>query len=246
MLRVSFIGTGNVATRMADGLRAVGAEIVQMCSPHHGEPIASLRPNDADLIIVAVSDDAIPSVLAAVPSAGKAVWAHTAGSVAMSAFDAAKFPRHGVFYPMQTMSKELAVDWQKVPMFIEGNSPEVTDFLLSVARQLTPNVRELSSENRVKLHSAAVVGCNMVMYLWAVADDILQRAGIDFEVLRPLLEVTLERTKQLSPKSAITGPARRGDVKTIAKHIAALPPEEADTYRFLSQKILNLFTEIKI
>ena len=247
MLRVSFIGSGNVATRMADGFRAVGVEVMQMCSPHHGEPVGSLRPDDVDMVIVAVSDDAIPSVLAQIPDAGKALWVHTAGSVAISVFDTAKFPRHGVFYPMQTMSRDLQVDWSRVPLFVEGDSPTTLQFLLDTGKLLTPNVRELNSGNRLKLHSAAVVGCNMVMYLWAVADSILQRAGIDFEVLRPLLEVTLQRTASLSPRQAITGPARRGDIHTIMKHLATLPTDEAETYRFISQQILNIFNpEIKL
>ena len=243
MLKVSFIGAGNVATRMADGFTRAGAEVVQICARSGHEPIAQLRPDDADLIVVSVSDDALPQVLTAVPSAGsRAVWVHTAGSVAMDVFPAAKFPRRGVIYPLQTLSKSYTeVDWRKVPLFVEGSSADVAARITEAAQLLSGVVRPLDSAHRRELHASAVLGCNLVMYLWSLAEGVMQRAGLDFELLRPLLEMTLERTKLLTPTEAMTGPARRGDLSTIAKHVNSLPPDVAATYQFLSQQILKLY-----
>jgi predicted short-subunit dehydrogenase-like oxidoreductase (DUF2520 family) len=242
MLRVSFIGAGNVATRMAAGFRQAGAEVVQICSRSGNEPIAQLRPDAADLIVVSVSDDALPQVLAEVPSVGNhAVWVHTAGSVAIDVFSAEKFPRRGVIYPLQTLSKNYEVDWRKVPLFIEGSSAEVTRTVAQAAALLSASVTPLDSAHRRELHASAVLGCNLVMYLWSLAEGVMTRAGLDFELLRPLLEMTLERTRAMKPTDAMTGPARRGDLTTITKHMASLPPEVAETYGFLSQQILKLY-----
>lgn len=251
-MKVSFIGAGNVATRMATGLRAAGAEVVQVQSrtPESArrlaeavgaEAVERIDGTRADMVIVAVSDDSVLPVLDAVTDPGTAIWTHTAGSVGMDAFDAAKFPRHGIFYPLQTMSRQVEVEWSRVPMFTEASSPEVEAEIAAAARLLTPAVTHLDSEHRRQLHAAAVIGCNMVMYLWSLSEDILRSAGLDFEVMRPLLEVTLERTRTLSPTEAMTGPARRGDVRTIRKHLAALSGPAADTYRQLSQNILSLY-----
>lgn len=235
MLRVSFIGSGNVATRMAARLRAIGAEIVQMCS-RSGTPISQLDPNAADLIIVAVSDDAISPVLNSVSDAGSALWVHTAGSVGIDVFDADKFPRHGILYPLQTMLKDRDVDWNEVPLLIEGD-PDIEP----IARQMSPNVAQLDSESRRRLHAAAVMCCNMVMFLWYRSKQIIENAGLDYDLLKPLMKVTYERAMEIGPEKAMTGPAKRGDLNTINKHIMALPDEIAETYRELSRQMLSKF-----
>ncbi|MCM1309553.1 MAG: F420-dependent NADP oxidoreductase [Bacteroides sp.] len=235
MLRVSFIGSGNVATRFAARLREVGAEIVQICSRSH-TPVSELDPDRADVVIVAVTDDALPSVLESVRSAGSALWLHTAGSVGIDVFDPAKFPRRGILYPLQTMLKDCEADWNNVPLLVEGD-PQAGE----IARQMSPLVAEVSSDDRRRLHAAAVMGCNMVMYLWSLSERICADAGLDFNMLRPLFRLTGERVLEMSPAEAMTGPAKRGDLNTIRKHIAALPPDIADTYALLSQKMLHIF-----
>ncbi|MDE7388405.1 MAG: DUF2520 domain-containing protein, partial [Muribaculaceae bacterium] len=224
---------GRIASRNVENARkladAVGAEAVE---------ISRIDGADADIVIIAVHDDAISTIVNAVTPAGHAIFTHTAGSVPMSVFDPGRFPRHGIFYPMQTMSKTLDVDWRTAPMFIEGSSPEVENELMAAARLLSDNVSRLDSDHRAQLHAAAVICCNMAMYLWSQADSVLSDAGLDFEVMRPLLEVTLDRTRSLRPAEAMTGPARRGDLRTIRRHLASLPPEVEPTYRILSEAIL--------
>lgn len=236
MLRVSFIGAGNVATRMAERLRECGAEIVQICS-RSGVPVSELNPDRADMVIVAVSDDAIAPILASFPSAGSALWVHTAGSVGLDVFDPAKFPRRGVLYPLQTMLKDRPVDWARVPLLIEG-----TDSLLEeTARKMSSSVARLDSASRRRLHAAAVMCCNMVMYLWSQSERIVADAGLDFDMLKPLMQMTLDRAMELGPAASMTGPAKRGDLHTIQGHCDALPPDIAETYRELSRQMLAKF-----
>lgn len=252
---VDIIGSGNVATRMALGLKAAGVKIGKIASrtPGHaaqlaarvGAETATLEQMDgrgADMVIIAVHDDAIAPLLESLPRpASDAVFVHTAGSVPMSVFDSAKFPRHGIFYPLQTMSRTIDVDWNRVPLFTEGADAASEELTRTYGLRLTPHVSHLDSAHRAGLHAAAVIGCNMAVYLWSLSEQVLTDAGLDFEVMRPLLEVTLERTKTLSPLEAMTGPARRGDLRTIRRHIESLPPEVAATYRTLSQSILKKY-----
>ena len=235
MLRVSFIGSGNVATRMAARLREIGADIVQICSRHR-MPVSELDPDAADLIIVAVSDDAIKPMLDSIQSAGSALWVHTAGSVGIDVFDSKKFPRHGVLYPLQTMLKDREVDWTRVPLLIEGD-PKIEQ----IAQMMSPSVAHLDSDSRRRLHAAAVMCCNMVMFLWHRSQQIVENAGLDFDLLKPLIKMTLERAMEIGPTEAMTGPAKRGDMLTIKKHIASLPNEIAETYRELSRQMLAEF-----
>lgn len=253
---VDIIGAGNVATRMALGLAAAGVKIGHVASrtPAHAAALAErvgatpsplhLAGTDAGcaMVIVAVSDDSIAPLLQSLPPARPGVvWVHTSGSVGIEAFAADRFPEHGVFYPLQTMSRTVEVDWSRVPLFTEGSSEQVEQRIAAMARRLTPHVSHLDSARRRTLHAAAVIGSNMALYLWSVASDVLATAGLDFDVMRPLLEVTLERTRTLTPAQAMTGPARRGDLNTLRRHMAALPPDAARVYATLSESILHTY-----
>ena len=254
MLTVDFIGAGNVATRMATGLHRSGVKVRHIASRSTesartlaGATKATAVPIDsigrgASMVIVAVNDDAIRTILdMAQPQDNDTVWVHTSGSVGMDVFDPVKFPRHGVFYPLQTMSRGLDVDWSRVPLFTEGSSAETESMITDTARLLTPRVTHLSSDKRRQLHAAAVIGCNMAVYLWSLSETVMREAGLDFEMMRPLLEVTLERTRSLPPTEAMTGPARRGDLHTVEGHMRSLPPQIAGVYGFLSWEILKIY-----
>lgn len=234
-MKVSFIGSGNVATRFAARLREQGVEIVQICS-RSGLPVSRLDPDAVNAVIVAVSDDAIAPVLAEIPKAGKAVWMHTAGSVGLDVFDPGKFPRRGVLYPLQTMLRNRPADWQRVPMLVEGDP-----LCARLARLMSPSVAELDSASRRRLHAAAVICCNMATYLWSLSEELTDRAGLDFDMLRPLIDETARRALTMSPARAMTGPAKRGDLQTLRKHLDALPEEIAGVYKFLSNKMLLQF-----
>ncbi|MDE7335982.1 MAG: DUF2520 domain-containing protein [Muribaculaceae bacterium] len=234
-MRVSFIGRGNVATNFAERLRRCGVEVVQMCS-RSGTPVAELDADAVDAVIVAVSDDAIAPILDQVPDAGSAVWLHTAGSVGIDVFDPEKFPRHGILYPLQTMLKGRETDWGKVPMLVEGDP-----LAEELARLMSPSVARLDSESRRRLHAAAVICCNMAMYLWSLSEELTTRAGLSFDMLRPLIDLTAARALEMSPAQAMTGPAKRGDLLTMRKHLNALPADIADVYRFISNKMLQQF-----
>lgn len=234
-MRVSFIGRGNVASQFIDRLKEKGVEVVQVCS-RGGLPVSELNPDAVDAVIMAVSDDAIAPILEQIPSAGSAVWMHTAASVGIDVFDPAKFPRHGILYPLQTMLKGHPADWSKVPMLVEGDA-----LCGELARLMSPSVAELDSESRRRLHAAAVICCNMAMYLWSLSERLTDLAGLSLDMLRPLIEMTAARALEMSPAAAMTGPAKRGDLQTIGKHISALPPDIAEVYKFLSNKMLQQF-----
>lgn len=194
-------------------------------------------------MIIAVTDDAIPGLLASLPSAPSTLWIHTSGSVGIDAFEPEKYPRRGIIYPLQTMLKGVEPDWDNVPIFIEGDN-ELTSEL---ARMLSPRVAPLDSLSRRRAHAAAVLCCNLAMYLWSLSERVMTEAGLDFSMLRPLMELTLERAVSGSPEQSLTGPARRGDLGTIHKHLDALDDETAEVYKLLTQNILNRFhPELKI
>lgn len=236
-MKISIIGAGNVGSNFAKKFKAENVGEIRNYSPSLGN-IAEFNPEDSDVVIIAITDDAISDFISRLEvTSPHTLWLHTSGSVGLDVFDSGRFPRRGVIYPLQTMLKGKTPDWQNLPLFVEGDDPEIE----RLARMLSPKVAPLDSLSRRRAHAAAVLCCNMAMYLWSLSERVMADAGLDFRMLRPLMELTLERALSGSPDKALTGPARRGDVGTIRKHLSALDPETAEVYRLLSRNILSRF-----
>lgn len=250
--RVVIIGAGNVASHIAPALDKV-SEVAQVYSRNitNAYAIASRLKNcqatddlahiipDADVYIITVKDDAIAQVIADTP-ASDGLWLHTSGSIPVTIFKNLR-RRYGVLYPLQTFSKGLPVDVSQVPFFIEGCDETTQYEIKELALLMSRQVQVADSDQRRRLHVAAVFACNFTNHLWAVADEILQEAGYDFNVLRPLIQATLDKAVAASPVEGQTGPARRGDRRVIDSHIAMLDARHAPLYDQLTQSIINLY-----
>lgn len=232
-MKIVFLGSGNVATRLAIALKKVGHEIVQVYSrtgknatllaeKTGAEPINEVaRVTDAaDLYIFSVKDDALPDIIANMPSV-KGVWVHTAGSVSMDLFSS-HAKEYGVLYPLQTFSRDREVDFAHIPFFIEGSSMETVQLLGELAGTLSAHVHRLSEEKRATLHLAAVFACNFTNHMYALADEIIGEEGIPFDVLKPLITETAAKVMEMRPREAQTGPAVRFDEKVMQVHLERL------------------------
>lgn len=250
MKKVTLIGSGNLATRLSLAMSATGQFAFQQVyshTPEHASDLANrlqctwttdakaIRPG-ADLYIFALKDTALENIAAQVP-ANNGLWIHTAGSMPMEVFRPYA-SRYGVLYPLQTFSKQREVNFRQIPLFLESNSTESAALLQEVASLLSDNVRFLSSEKRKHLHLAAVFACNFTNHLYALAGEILEEAGIPFDVLLPLIDETAAKVHDLSPRRAQTGPAVRYDENVIGKQLAMLTDAQTrEIYRLLSQSI---------
>ena len=116
---------------------------------------------------------------------------HTAGSMPMFVFGSLR--HHGVIYPMQTFSKECKVDFSRIPIFIEASSEEAMQRAEALATSVSSDVRHLSSDERRYLHLAAVFACNFANHCYTLAADILERHGLPFSVMLPLIEETARK-----------------------------------------------------
>lgn len=252
MTRVVVIGAGNVATHLAKALDG-NVEVVQIYS-HSMENARILAGSlsgatatdciddivdGADVYVLSVKDYAISRVVNRVKS-NDALWVHTSGSVPMEVFGG-KMTRYGVLYPLQTFSKEIDVDVSAVPFFVEGCTAEVQSQIADFARLLSDSVSYADSRRRKLIHAAAVFACNFTNHLWAKAENILWQDGLDFNVLMPLLRVTLDKAGVISPADGQTGPARRGDYGTMQGHLELLDENDAEIYRMLSRSIMKQY-----
>lgn len=228
-LRAVLIGRGNVATRLGAALRGAGHEVTCVGGRRRTAPV----PVDADLYILAVSDDSVPAAAAALPGGVTGVVVHTSGSVPM---DALPQRRRGVLYPLQTLSRDRDISFSRVPLFVESDSD--LPLLEEVARGLSPMVSVMDSDSRRALHLAAVFCSNFTNRLYAIAEETLRARGIGFGVMAPLIEETFRKALDMGPRAAQTGPAVRWDEGTMRRHLALIgDPGTRRLYEMVSKSI---------
>ena len=254
-MRISFIGAGRVAYHLA---KALGSQhqIVQICSrTFENAEWISLQVQaqaisnfeninaDIDLMIIAVSDQSIKSVIEQISPFLKDVCiVHTSGSTHLNVL-AKTHDKCGVFYPLQTFSLEREIDWKNTPLFIEATNKKDLGNLLHLANSLSNKVYSYDSEQRLRLHLAAVFACNFSNYCYDMAKEIVDAKHVDFSLLYPLIQETANKAVANNPKDMQTGPAMRGDENIIQMHTNMLMQDQrADlksVYQLLSQQILE-------
>jgi|SRR5882724_3507895 len=249
-MKIVMIGSGNAAAVLGRKFKAAGHQILQVVSrnasaaselayewgtvsTNYQSPITK----EADVYLIAISDDAIDAVVEDLKLPGKVV-AHTAASVPMDILK--KVTKHyGVFYPLQSLRKDMKI-LPDVPIFFDGSDDVAKKMLEKLAHSIAKEqVAEAGDEERSKLHVAAVLVSNFTNHLYALAEDYCRKEGIDFKQLLPLIEETTARIKNISPKQAQTGPSLRHDDETIQKHLALLEkyPPIKKIYQLLSESI---------
>lgn len=254
-MNVVLLGSGNVATHLGLALKAAGHDILQVWSRvnDHASELAeklSARPvsgelqslsNAGDIYIMAVSDEVIPVLASRFPFKDK-LLVHTSGTTDMAALSEGSLSA-GVLYPLQTFSKQKKVNFRNIPVAIEGSSAGITGVLHSLAESISDNVFFLDSQKRLMLHMAAVFACNFSNHLYTIAEEILAKQGLGFDLIRPLIAETAEKVQSFSPSEVQTGPAVRNDEITVHKHLEALKDaaELRHIYEILSQSIKKFY-----
>ena len=250
--RIVLVGAGNMATAIACSLKesgntpvAVWSRTLESAALLGGrvgcaftDDLASLPV--ADIAIISVADYALRDVAAAVAQRfPSALLLHTAGSIPMTALREAGAARYGVLYPMQTVNKNSPVSLRNITTFVEGCDDAVTTQIEKVAAMLSDKVVYATSEQRCSLHVAAVFACNFPNAVYNMAYELMQRNGLPFDAMLPLIDEAARKVHRMSPLEAQTGPARRGDENVMNAHKSMLDSELANIYETLSNYIMK-------
>ena len=251
MIRVSILGTGNLAKQLFEGFfRAEKAKVIQVAG-RNKEALAWFARSgvdlstfdqllDADIFIIAVSDDAVAEVARFLKDKNGLV-VHTAGSLAIDALKPCT--RRGVFYPLQTFSGNVSAQMAGVPFCIEASDKDDVALLQALALNLSKKVVEVSTQQRKMLHLAAVFCNNFTNHMHHIGQKICDTEGLPFELLHPLIEQTTNNILLTSAFTAQTGPARRNDTQTLTRHLKQLEKTPYTTvYKTVSNSILSTYT----
>jgi predicted short-subunit dehydrogenase-like oxidoreductase (DUF2520 family) len=248
MKSIVLFGAGNVATHIFKALVEIkDYEVIQVYNHREGSldyfrervPVTTdfTEVFPADIYLFALKDEAIP-LLAERVVYKEALMLHTSGATPLSVFD--KFEEAGVFYPLQTFSKNKPVNFKEIPICVEAKTEEQLRLIKSLAGKISSNVYEISSAQRKSLHVAAVFVSNFVNFLYTQGEEICRQNDIPFEILHPLIKETADKATKISPFEAQTGPAKRGDNEVINEHLGLLDEEQKNIYNILTQSIQQL------
>lgn len=245
------IGSGNVATVLGHLFQDAGHRIRQVYSREAahaarlGEELGCQAVSgweelsrNADVYLVALSDDALRGLGGHLSLPGKLVL-HTAGAVSGKVLLDVSV-NSGVLYPLQSLRRELR-PYPEIPILIDANFEEDRERIASLARSISRQVTVADDELRLKLHLAAILVNNFTNHLYTLAADYCKAEGADFSMLLPLIRTTTDRLTVAAPAEAQTGPAKRGDLATIQRHLALIDnyKDIKEVYTLITQQIME-------
>lgn len=254
---ISIIGAGNLAWHLAPALDNMGYVVKEVYSrnPRNAKDLTArlyqaevkatldFSTSPSQIFIIATSDDSIQSIAQEIILPDDAILAHTSGSQPLSVLGYAATSHIGVFYPLQTFTKSKRIDFSNTPIFIESETTETERALMKMARSISQNVQRIGSTERKALHIAAVFASNFTNHMLTLSKDLMKRNSLDFDVLKPLITETLNKSLTIGPENAQTGPARRGDFEILDKHYEFLQENQsvAAIYKLISQDIIDRY-----
>lgn len=251
----AIIGTGNMAWFI--GNRLVAAR--HICKGVFGRNEASVKKLaeallcneygtlnmvksvEADVCFIAVSDDAI-EIVAKKLSYKKTVLIHTAGAVSLGILQNAAVDT-AVLWPVFSISGHSPTSQRNIPIAWEASTSKAEKYVLSLAHAISDVIFEAKYEQRKWLHISAVIGNNFINHLMAICEQICSENKLPFTVLEPIIDQTYLRFKQSSPGSIQTGPAMRGDIKTIneQKQLLSEHPQWQKIYSAITESIQSTY-----
>ncbi len=251
MIRVVLLGAGNVAFHLAKAFtKSNDIDFIQRYGRNNKNDHLfdkTIPKTDslntlakADIYIIAINDDSI-STFSKQLNIDNGLVVHTSGSVPMESINCKA--NKGVFYPLQTFSIVQKIDYKQIPICLETEIKSDMEKLKHLAKSISNNVYEINSLQREKLHIAAVFANNFSNFMFTISKDICDDNDFSFDILKPLIEETSQKIKEINPKEAQTGPAKRNDKKIIEKHLSQLEGYQKEIYNLMSKSIIKTYNK---
>ncbi len=258
-LPVTILGTGNVAWHLAPALENAGYpvkevyardkrnadQLINLLYSAVFHPGLDFSQSPSKIFILAVSDTAIEQIAQEIVLPDDSILVHTSGAISMDVLSFAATDHYGVFYPLQTFTKQRRVDMEDVPFCLEASSAPTYDVLATMAGSLSRRVVDMNTESRKVLHLAAVFANNFTNHMMKISADILEAHDFPPDLLHPLLAETVNKLMSIGAENAQTGPAKRRDYRTLERHLDLLEanPELQEVYKLISKHISDTYSD---
>jgi predicted short-subunit dehydrogenase-like oxidoreductase (DUF2520 family) len=237
-MRLGILGGGRAAWAFGSTWRRIGWPIEGVWLRDESQsrlpelleaPRRAIDAFDADLLLLAVSDRAIDQVAALIPPTN-AILFHASG--AMPAL------RGGFsLHPLKSLPPVgMPSDLGGALLVFEGAHRDVAE---AIAGACGARFAAIAAADKVRYHAGAVFGANYVAALLDIAEELVGIEGAR-EELAGLAISAVENWRSHSDARRFTGPAARGDVDVVNRHLEALADraEVAEIYRLLATRIL--------
>lgn len=248
-MKIVIIGSGNVAYHLARAFTENKIPVsqifgrnksnLQLISEELQLPYSHTQLEDADLYLICVSDGSISDVSKLITK-DNCLVAHTSGSLPKEILTGNY--RKSSFYPLQTFSKSVDLNYAEIPFFIEAENKKDVELLQDLAENISEKVMVSTYEKRKYIHLTAVFACNFVNHLFARAKEISDSQEIPFDYFLPLIKETTDKIEILEPKFAQTGPAVRNDERVLKAHEDLIKDEEQlKIYKVMNESIKEMY-----
>ncbi len=207
--RLAIVGQGRVGSALREALQGTEFDLI-------GPLGRGTDGRGADVVLLAVPDSEISPASKAI-AAGPLVG-HCSGATGLEVL-----APHEAFsiHPLMTITQARA-PLSGAGAAIAGATPRALSTARRIATVLQMRPVEVGAADRTAYHAAASIASNFLVTLEAAAERLAATAGIDRELLVPLVRATVENWAELGPERALTGPVARGDEKTVAAQRDAL------------------------
>jgi len=235
--RVRVIGAGRAGGSFAAALAAAGWTV-------HGplnrtDDIAGAA-DGVDLVLICVSDRAVAEVAALIEPSPLVVVAHIAGSLGLDVL--ASHPRRGAVHPLVSLPDAAlgATRLDGAWFAVAGDGLDSAQLIDAIVATLHGRSFAIADADRAAYHAAACVAANHLVALLGQVERVAASTGAPFEAYLDLVRGAVENVAAVGPAAALTGPAARGDLATIERHLAAIDPSERPAYEALADQARRL------
>lgn len=234
-MRLRIIGPGRAGKAIGQALAGAGWDLAGFLG--RGDDLASAATG-VDLLVIATPDPVIAEVATAVRPASASVVAHLAGSLGLEVLEPHR--RRAGIHPLVPLPNDASAATRLIGAWFAVAGDPLAD---RVVTDLGGRPLAVRDEDRVKYHAAAVIASNHLVALLGQVERIAADAGVPLEAYLDLVRATVDNVAALGPAGALTGPVARGDWETVARHLAALSPEERAAYKAMADQAGRLTRE---
>jgi predicted short-subunit dehydrogenase-like oxidoreductase (DUF2520 family) len=206
--RLAVVGRGRLGTALAVALARAGYEVL-------GPLGRGADGGGADAVLLCVPDQQIAAAAAAIRA--DVPVGHCSGATGLKAL-----APHEAFslHPLMTVT-EAGAEFAGAAAAIDGTTPGSLALARSLALTLGMRPVRIAPEDRTLYHAAASVASNFLVAIEVAAGRLAAEAGLEPELLVPLVRATVENWSRAGER-ALTGPVARGDEATVARQREAI------------------------
>jgi predicted short-subunit dehydrogenase-like oxidoreductase (DUF2520 family) len=207
--RLAIVGRGRLGNALAGALGNGRYELL-------GPLGRGFDGHGADVVLLCVPDGEIAAAAGQI-SPGPLVG-HCSGATGLQLLTP-----HEAFslHPLMTVTAQGA-QFAGAGAAIAGSTPRALAMAAELAESLGMRAVEVLERDRVAYHAAASIASNFLITLEAAAEQLASDAGVDRNLLVPLVRATVDNWAALGAERALTGPVARGDEQTVAAQRAAV------------------------